>query len=262
MQSRPFTYLFYIQYLGLRYHGWQVQSGVRTVQGTLHKAIRYLLSHEDFNILGASRTDAGVSCEKGAFELFLKTELDIQSFLKNLNSNLPADIRVFGGLQVPLDFNIIQGVSEKEYCYYFAFDQKFHPFRSAVMAYFDGEYDVGKMQLAADLFSGSHDFRNFCHREKSGSDCVREIITSKIELVGPLEVLDPEGQQVCRYRVSGKGFLMHQVRYMVGAMLMVGSGSISIDLLKSALELKSDQRPWVKAPANGLVLNNIKFSGL
>jgi tRNA pseudouridine38-40 synthase len=262
MQSRPFTYLFYIQYLGLRYHGWQVQPSVRTVQGTLHKAIRYLLGHEDFNILGASRTDAGVSCEKGAFELFLKTELDVHSFLKNLNSNLPADIRVFGGHPVSLDFNIIQDVSEKEYCYYFSFGLKFHPFLSATMAYFDGKYDEGQMQLTADLFNGKHDFRNFCHRGKGEMDCVREIFSSYLELVGPLDMDKPNAQPVYRYRVSGKGFLMHQVRYMIGAMLMVGNGSIPIDELHVALELKTYKRPWVKAPANGLVLNNIRFTGL
>jgi tRNA pseudouridine38-40 synthase len=262
MQSRPFTYLFYIQYLGIRYHGWQVQPGVRTVQGTLHKAIRYLLGHEDFNILGASRTDAGVSCEKGAFELFLKTELDVQSFLKNLNSNLPADIRVFGGHPVSLGFNIIQDVSEKEYCYYFSFGLKFHPFQSATMAYFDGDFGVDLLRSAAEKFNGKHDFRNFCHGGKEEMDCVREIFSSHLELVGPLDMDKPNAQQVYRYRVSGKGFLMHQVRHMVGAMLMVGNGSIAIDELHAALELKSDLRPWVKVPANGLVLNNIRFTGL
>ena len=262
MQSRPFTYLFYIQYLGLRYRGWQVQSEVRTVQGTLHKAIRYLLGHEDFNILGASRTDAGVSCEKGAFELFLKTELEVKSFLKNLNSNLPADIRVFGGHPVSLDFNIIQDVSEKEYCYYFSFGQKFHPFRSATLAFFEGEYDIAQMQLSVALFPGEHDFRNFCHREKGDTNCVREIFSFHLELVGPLDIYKPNGQQVYRFRVSGKGFLMHQVRYMIGALLMVGNGSLGIDDLHAALKLKSVQRPWVKVPANGLVLHNIRFSGL
>ena len=69
MQNRPFTYLFRIQYLGLRYHGWQIQQGVKTIQGTLEKTFRYVLGHEDFNILGAGRTDSGVSCLHGAFEL-------------------------------------------------------------------------------------------------------------------------------------------------------------------------------------------------
>lgn len=262
MQTRPFTYLFYIQYLGLRYHGWQVQPGVRTVQGTLNKVIKYLLGHKDFNILGASRTDAGVSCEKGAFELFLKTDLDVQSFLKDVNSNLPADIRILGGHPVPLDFNVIQDVKEKEYCFYFTFGQKFHPFRSGTLAYFEGEFDVDQMRAAADLFNGTHDFRNFCHREKGDMDCVREIFSSKLEQFEALDFDNPDVQHVYRYRVSGTGFLMHQVRHMVGAMLVVGNGSIAVDELHAALELKTDQRPWVKAPANGLVLNNIRFSSL
>lgn len=217
---------------------------------------------DDFNILGASRTDTGVSCENGAFELFLKKELELTAFLKSVNSNLPNDIRILGGHPVSLDFNIIQDVSKKEYCYYFSFGQKFHPFRSATLAYFDGEFDVDQMRLVADLFYGTHDFRKFCNREKGDMDCVREIFSSHLELVGPLDFDQPVGQQVYRYRVSGKGFLMHQVRYMVGAMLMVGNGSIAIDELSTALELKTDQRSWVKAPANGLVLNNIRFLSL
>lgn len=232
------------------------------MQGTLQKIIKYVLGHNDFNILGASRTDAGVSCERGAFELFLNAELELAVFLKNVNSNLPSDIRLVGCHPVSLDFNIIQDVAEKEYCYYFSFGQKFHPLRSAILAYFDGEFDVDQLRLAAGLFKGTHDFRNFCHREKGDMDCVREIFSSQLELAGPLDFDRPDGQQVYRYRVSGKGFLMHQVRYIVGAMLMVGNGSIGINELHAALELKTDHRPWLKASGNGLVLNNVRFSGL
>jgi tRNA pseudouridine38-40 synthase len=257
MQNRSFTYLFSIQYLGLRYHGWQKQPGVKTIQGTLEKAFRYVLEHEDFTILGASRTDTGVSCNRGAFELFLKHETSA-NLLKTLNSFLPSDIRLLGFEPVPLSFNIIQDVVWKEYYYHFAIGDKFHPFAAGNLTFFEGMPDLDLMKKGAELFEGKHDFRRFCSIDKVTDDYEREILEAEICMHSQAgNGLIPEN--AFTFSVNGKGFLRYQVRMMMAALMDLGLGKISLDDLKNALDSKLTNPISVAVPPNGLVLEKIEF---
>ncbi|HSI78883.1 MAG TPA: tRNA pseudouridine(38-40) synthase TruA [Lunatimonas sp.] len=258
MQTRPFTYLFTIQYLGLRYHGWQRQHGVKTIQGTLERNFRHILGHEDFNILGASRTDSGVSCLNGSFELFLKKKLDLSTFIQAANENLPADIRLLDARPVPIDFNIIQDVVAKQYGYYFALGEKPHPFLSGALAYAGKNLDLEKMKTGATLFEGKHDFRRFCTQGKQTDDFVRAISNAEISSLDSEVDFWPK-KNVYVFRVKGEGFLMHQVRRMAAALFMLGRSEISPSDLQSAL-ICSEKHPFCpKAPAQGLVLEGVTF---
>ncbi|MCL6257850.1 tRNA pseudouridine(38-40) synthase TruA [Aquiflexum sp. TKW24L] len=258
MQTRPFTYLFYLQYLGLRYHGWQKQPGVKTIQSTLEKAFRYVLGHEDFTILGASRTDAEVSCSRGAFELFLKHEIS-PDLLDTLNSFLPSDIRLLEVEPVPLSFNIIQDVQWKEYHYHFAIGEKFHPFASGNLAFFQGSPDLELMKMGALLFIGKHDFRRFCSIDKVTDDYVREVYESEITQHPQAGTgLIPES--AFTFSVKGKGFLRYQVRIMMAALVDLGLGKISLDDLKNAFISEQTNPISIAVPANGLVLERVSFN--
>jgi tRNA pseudouridine38-40 synthase len=257
MQTRPFTYLFYLQYLGLRYHGWQKQPGVKTIQGTLEKAFRYVLGHEDFTILGASRTDRGVSCNRGAFELFLKHETS-PDLLSTLNSFLPSDIRLLGFEPVPLNFNVIQDVSWKEYHYHFAIGEKFHPFAAGNLTFFEGIPDLDLMKKGVKLFVGKHDFRRFCSIDKVTDDYVREVLESDICTHSEAgKGFIPE--KAFTFSVKGKGFLRYQVRIMMAALMDLGLGKITLEDLKNALDSDETSPISVAVPANGLVLERIEF---
>lgn len=258
MQSRPFTYLFRIRYLGLRYHGWQAQKGVKTIQGTLHRTFRYLLGHEDFTLLGASRTDSGVSCLYGAFELFLREPTDASSLLEQANENLPPDIHLLSCRTVPASFNIIQDVSCKQYGYYFSFGEKPHPFFTGTLAYAGKSLDISLMERGALLFRGKHDFRRFCSPGKNTDDFHREIDYADLLAADrSLVPLVPENTRI--FRVRGKGFLMHQVRRMAAALFLLGSGKLSLQMLETAL-LGTEAAPLApKAPATGLVLEEVEF---
>lgn len=261
MQSRPFTYLFYIQYLGLGYAGWQKQKGVKTVQGTIERGIRYILGHEDFTLLGASRTDSGVSCHRGAFQLFLRSPLQKSDFLEKVNENLPADIRLLSFRQVPIIFNIIQDIDWKEYHYQMAFGEKFHPFASINLGYFPGNPDLKKMQEAASVFTGQHDFRSFCSIDKVTDNYHREIFLSEI-ISHPLAGEGNIPDNALIFKVRGNGFLRYQVRMMVSALVEVGLARLSLEDITQAL-LSEDNRPLVRqAPANGLFLFDLGFKSL
>jgi len=257
MQTRPFTYLFHIQYLGLRYHGWQKQPGVKTIQGTLEKAFKYVLGHEDFTILGASRTDSEVSCNHGAFELFLKHEIS-RKLLLQTNGYLPSDIRLLEMISVPLDFNIIQDVAWKEYHYHFAFGQKFHPFAAGNLAFFQGEPNLELMESGVRLFIGKHDFRQFCSIDKLTDDYFREIFESKISKHA-MAGIGHIPENAFTFTVKGSGFLRYQIRIMVSALVDLGLGKLSIKDINHALKDDEIKPISVTAPANGLVLEKVEF---
>ncbi|MCH6198016.1 tRNA pseudouridine(38-40) synthase TruA [Aquiflexum sp. LQ15W] len=257
MQNRPYSYLFYLQYLGLRYHGWQKQLGVKTIQGTLEKAFRFVLGHEDFTILGASRTDAEVSCNGGAFELFLKHEIS-PDLIETINSFLPSDIRLLGFEPVPLTFNVIQDVIWKEYRFHFAIGEKFHPFAAGNMTFFEGIPDLDLMKKGAKLFVGKHDFRRFCSIDKVTDDYIREVLEADIcshSQAG--KGLTPE--KAFTFSVKGKGFLRYQVRMMMAALMDLGLGKITLEDFKNALDSDQTSPISIAAPANGLVLERVEF---
>jgi tRNA pseudouridine38-40 synthase len=257
MQNRPFTYLFSIQYLGLRYHGWQKQPGVKTIQGSLEKAFRYILGHEDFTILGASRTDSGVSCNRGAFELFLKHEVS-SDLVGKINAYLPSDIRILEMKTVSLDFNIIQDVAWKEYHYHFAFGEKFHPFAAGNLTFFEGFPDVELMKEGAKCFVGKYDFRRFCSIDKVTENYVREIFETKITN-HPFAGQGFIPESAFTFSVKGAGFLRYQVRIMMGALLDLGLGKISLEELIGAFDSKESGPIAIAVPAYGLVLEKVEF---
>lgn len=258
MNSKPYHYVFRIQYLGIRYHGWQVQKGVKTIQGTLEKHFRYVLQHKDFNILGSSRTDTGVSALNGAFELFLTHSIAVDYFILEANKYLPSDIRILSGCRSPEKFNIIQDVRNKNYGYYFAVGEKPHPLFAGSVAFAGQELDLSLMKEGARLFEGKHDFRRFCSHGKNTADFMRNIHYSRIEKP-PEEYSFLPKNNVWVYRVKGEGFLMHQVRRMAAALFLLGNGAMVMDDLKSALNSDLKKPLGGKAPANGLILENVLF---
>jgi len=261
MRSKPYSYLFYVQYLGFRYHGWQKQPGVKTIQEMLQRSFKGWLGHDGFNILGAGRTDAGVSCIKGAFELFSGEEiLDLEGLLGGVNEYLPDDIRLLSVEKVGPRFNIIQDVKEKEYRYHFSFGNKPHPFSTPFTVVFPDRLDIPKMVEGAKLFEGENDFRNFCTKPKPETVFKRIISESEISMVsgpnGHWEINEPT---YC-FRVRGKGFLRNQVRLMVGALHDLGRGIIELEELDESLKGKRPIQPLSrKAPARGLVLQEVVF---
>lgn len=102
-----YYYLIQIQYLGFRYHGWLKQAGLKTVESMVSKTLGFILGPGHYKLLGTSRTDSKVSANHSAFELFTNTSLDAESFLRELNLNLPNDIRALKITAVDKNFNII-----------------------------------------------------------------------------------------------------------------------------------------------------------
>ncbi|MDN3205159.1 tRNA pseudouridine(38-40) synthase TruA [Algoriphagus sediminis] len=254
MQSKPVSYLFEISYFGSRYKGWAPQANQRTVQRQLERVINYVLDDEDFTLIGSSRTDSGVSCRQGFFQLFLKKEIEIGAFAQRLNEFLPPDIRVKAKREVDSKFNLIQSVSSKTYRYYFSDSDQFEALEAAHVAWFQGPLDLQKMEEACLLFKGEKNFKAFCKPNPNKSDYVREIFKMDLSKTQKIESINFENP-VYVLKVQGSGFLHQQIRKIVTAIVRMGNRSWESKDITQRLD-KPDMT-WEAippAPANGLIL--------
>ncbi len=254
-------YLIHIQYLGFRFHGWQRQPGMKTVEAMVVKTLEFVLGHSDFKILGTSRTDAMVSADHSAFELFIEEAIDPDRFLKDMNINLPPDIRAMGVEEVGPEFNIINSPRTKTYLYLFSHGEKAHPFCAPFMACFQEVLDISLMQEGADLFKGVHNFVRYCTQAGPDTCFKREILASRIQKNHEYSAsFFPE--QTWAYKVSSRGFMRHQVRLMMGQLIALGKGQINLEDLRSSLSGKNSKPLRNIAPASGLMLNQVAFHGI
>lgn len=251
-------YLIEIQYLGFRYHGWQKQPGVKTVQSMVNRTINYVLDGEQFRTLASSRTDSMVSANQTALELITFEPLNLDQFFVDFNNNLPQDIRALSIKESAKKFNIIQSAKTKEYLYLFYCGEKGYPFAAPYMTHIIENLDIVKMQKVVKYFEGEHYLRHYCYQPSETTQLVRTIDLCEIVENDVFKAnFFPETSYLMR--VKGSGFMRHQIRLMMGALIKVGKGELSeYDILNS---LKPECEPMIQfvAPASGLILNSVEF---
>lgn len=260
MQESRFYYLIKIQYLGYRLHGWQRQPNFKTVEGLIKKTMKFVLPGRRAKILGSSRTDAMVSANEAAFELFLYENplADQECFLNHFNENLPPDIRALSIKEVDAKFNIIQHPKQKEYLYLFSFGAKNHPFCAPLMANIKDDLDISLMIEGAKLFQGEHYFKNYCADPSEHTVFLREVKLAEV-LKNELYTANffPENSYI--FKIRGIGFLRYQVRLMMGALIQLGKGELTLQDIKDSLAPDNSIVINFIAPASGLILNKIEF---
>ena len=258
METRH-QYLLYIQFLGFRFRGWQHQPGQQTVEGMLKKTLKFVLPATSIKLLASGRTDAKVSARALPVSLIVQQAIpDEDTFLEELNANLPPDIRVRHLEAVPFSFNVIQDVVAKEYHYYFSNEPDFHPNAAPFIGYFREPMNIPRMREAATLFEGTHHFEAFCSRPGSKANFERTIALCKIELNTYLTApFLPETTYA--FLVKGSGFLRYQIRMMLGALVMLGRDEIHEDDILAALAGQPTRPITTIAPGSGLVLHQVTF---
>ena len=258
MGKWTYFYLIRIEFLGFRYHGWQKQPKFKTVHGMIDKTMEFIFEHTNFKTLGCGRTDAKVSADDYAFELFSNESLLPEKLLHSLNKNLPSDIRAKSVKAIKDNFNIIQHAKVKEYHYHFSSGDKSHPFNAPFICDFGKAMNIEKMQEAAKLFEGTHNFKRFASKPPEGTEFEREILSSVIEpntkFTGQFAA-----NNAYVFKVRAKGFMRYQVRLMMGALVEVGRGIWSItDLKQSLIDFNGTQIKHV-APSSALTLHKVDF---
>lgn len=258
--KRRHCYIIRVQFLGFRYSGWQRQPGQRTIEGMLLKTLKYLLPNQKYKILGAGRTDAKVSALDAAFELILEESpiSDISDFINTFNKNLPSDIKIFKIDYIDKNFNIIQDSKSKEYRYFFSFGEKNHPFCAPFMANILEDLDIDIMIEAAALYVGTHNFKAYTAKHGENKQVIRTLTSCSImENTEISASFFPKHSYVLR--ISGKGFMRYQVRMVMGALVLLGRGLLSLEEIKFSLNEDTEITIPYIAPGSGLVLNKLEF---
>jgi tRNA pseudouridine38-40 synthase len=248
-----------VQYLGYRFHGWQKQPNLKTVHLMIDKTLRFILEKKPFKTLGAGRTDAMVSANEAAFELFLSEPIeDVPAFMELFNFNLPQDIRVLNIEAVSDTFNIIQNSKVKEYLYLFSEGKKNHPFCAPLITTILEPLDVDLMKQGAKCFEGTHYFKSYCYKATDEGIYNRTIETCEI-VTNDLWTANFFPEKTYILRVRGKGFMRNQIRLMMGTLIKLGRGDITIEYIQNSLKPDSQEVMDYIAPASGLMLNKVEF---
>ncbi|MFH4965381.1 tRNA pseudouridine synthase A [Gaetbulibacter sp. M235] len=256
---KKYYYVITVQFLGYRFHGWQKQPHVKTVHLMIDKTLKFILEKKAFKTLGSGRTDAMVSANEAAFELFLEEPIEnFDEFLSLFNYNLPQDIRALSIKEVDSEFNIIQNSKIKEYLYLFTQGSKNHPFCAPLMTTILEPLDIELMKLGAKCFEGHHNFKTYSYKATNEGVYNRTIDTCELFENNIFTAnFFPETSYILR--VKGKGFLRNQIRLMMGALIKLGRGDITLEYIESTLKPTSNEVMDYIAPASGLILNKIEF---
>ncbi|MEL6811452.1 MAG: tRNA pseudouridine(38-40) synthase TruA [Bacteroidota bacterium] len=257
MFSKRHYYLIELQYLGFRYHGWQKQPDVLTVEHMVGRTLTYVLGHKNFKLLASGRTDAKVSAHKAYVELFLDGDhLNLSEFMPLFNRNLPPDVRALTIREVSKEFNIIEAPKGKEYLYLFAHGSKNHPFSAPFMTTIIEPLDIEIMKKGAKLFEGTYDFKNYAYKPNPDTRTIGTMDHCEI-VENNLYTANFFPERSYMLRVKGKGFKRHQIRLMMGVLFDLGLGKIDLDFVRETLEPGTSIKLEHIAQASGLILNDV-----
>jgi tRNA pseudouridine38-40 synthase len=244
------NYKLIVEYEGTNYSGWQTQTILPTIQGTLIQAARRLTRDENASVAGASRTDAGVHALGQVAGLKAHTNISCQDMIKGLNFFLPDDIVVKQAIEMPLDFDPRRGSKGKVYLYRIV--NRNHP--SALLRNFSWNVlmplDLDAMREAAPHFIGEKDFSSFMAAGSDANHPVREVTG--------VEIFKKEDGLI-EIEVRGTAFLRHMVRIMVGTLVAVGKGKRRPADIADIIAAKSRASALMTAPAGGLCLVRVEY---
>lgn len=260
--EQRFSYLMQVAYDGGRYFGWQYQKEFsNTVQGELLKAFKRLTNDQPVKVLGSSRTDSGVHALAQFCKVTLIKNFSIEKLMVSLSCILPPDIQILSIKKIDPDFRLMSEVESKTYQYLFLPNSfTVPPVAHQWVLPVSKQLDCNLLQTAAKIFLGEHDFLNYRVVGTITRTTTRTIYQSYVEevpaITGPLPWI-PEGTM--RYIVEGNGFLNQMVRLMLGAILRVAQGKLSLQELADSLNPPLLARIAPPVPALGLTLLQTKF---
>jgi len=233
-----------LAYDGGPFHGWQVQPGLATIQGTLEEVIS-AMEGKPVQVAGSGRTDAGVHALAQVAAFSLENPIPLANLRRAVNRLLPPAIRVCSAAEVHVGFHPRFDAQAKIYEYRIARGEVCSPFDFPFVHHYPYPLDEDRMARLASAFEGEHDFRAFAasdERDAEGQSKVRTIFSS---------TLARDGDRLL-YRVRGSGFLKHMVRNLVGTLIEAGRGNISeLDRLP--------EESGATAPAKGLFLFGVEY---
>ncbi|MCA9517178.1 MAG: tRNA pseudouridine(38-40) synthase TruA [Myxococcales bacterium] len=247
------TLLLTVQYDGTDFHGWQIQPGQRTIQGTLAERLEALVHHPVMPF-ASSRTDAGVHARALPVAFDTMRAISEHSFLRALTSTLPEDIGVLSVEERGLGFRPRYASVAKTYRYRYLLGRSRRPLVDRY-AYFVGypRVDLDAMREATAELRGEHDFSAF-----RSAQCESP---SRRRFLHALTLSEPDADNVATLEVTGNAFLRNMMRIIAGTLLDVGLGRRTPGSLAALIAGKDRREAGATLPACGLTLTAVHFDG-
>lgn len=237
-------YFIEVAYKGALFSGFQVQENAVTIQSEVEKAMQ-IFFRRPFSLTGSSRTDAGVHALQNYFHF--DSDLPVADESYRLNALLPEDIVV----------KRIFKVADEAHCRFDAISREYHyhlyskkdPFKKEIAYYYPYSLDLEKLNEAAKIILENREFASFAKRNAQVKTFECNVLCSEWTLMGEELV----------YTVKANRFLRGMVKGLVGTMLQVGRGKISIDQFRDIVASGDPSQADFAVPSQGLFLVRVTF---
>lgn len=245
-------YKLTIEYDGTAFSGWQKQQNKTTIQEVLEKAFTIAL-RQPIEVQGSGRTDAGVHALGQVAHFDYSDTLSEQEcgrLRESINALVrPYPVSVHDITQTTEDFHARFSARQREYLYRIQ-NTRFPPALDRERVWwFSRPLDTTKMQEAADLLIGKHDFSTFRASQCQAKSPVKTLDT--LTITRQADIID--------IRIKARSFLYHQVRNITGSLVYVGCGKWSVDDFKHAFEACDRTKGGETAPASGLYFVGVRY---
>jgi tRNA pseudouridine38-40 synthase len=236
-----------IEYDGSGFKGWAAQPGLRTVQGELEAALATVL-REQVQLTVAGRTDAGVHAlgQVASFSTAAQIPSDLA---RSLNAVAPNDIAVTSAEPVADGFDARGDARSRSYLYRMLIRRCPSPFEQGHALWWPHRLDRNALDACAATLPGTHDFTAFTPTQTDHVRFDRDVSHA---------VWTAEGD-ILAFRITADAFMRNMVRVLVGTMLAVSSGRLTIDRFRSLLEGASRSAASDTAPPHGLYLESVSY---
>ena len=242
-----FRYFIYFSYDGAAYHGWQVQPNAITVQQVLEEALAKLV-RQPLPLVGAGRTDAGVNAACMVAHGDLPCEVDCAQLVYKLNKILPPDIAVSDVRRVKDDAHARFDALSRRYNYHVVTAKS--PFARRYACRVLPGVDFEAMNRAAEILYEYTDFTSFSklHTDVKTNNC-------KVTFARWRQVSNNEWV----FEIEADRFLRNMVRAIVGTLLLVGRGKLTLDGFRTVIENKARGEAGDSAMGEALFLVDVKY---
>ena len=249
------TYRAAVAYDGTGYLGFQRQKGhAPTVQGALEDALQRV-TDQQVRVKAAGRTDTGVHATGQVIAFEAAWRHSPEDLWRALNANLPDTIALQFLNRAEKGFHPRYDARSRTYEYTLYAAPVRQPLLNKYAWHVPANlFDLEAIQRAASILVGTHDFATF-GQPPQGENTVRVVNRSEL-LVMPGSKPDT---QVVRYRIEANAFLYRMVRRIVGALVRVGSGNLSVEEFEAAFRAADGTWPNPTAPAHGLCLVEVTY---
>lgn len=239
-------YFLEISYKGTNYHGWQIQQNAVTIQEVVQLKLKQLLGYE-IEIVGSGRTDAGVHARQQFFHADFEEEIDSAQFAYKLNAVLPDDMLISSIRKVAPEAHARFDATRRAYDYLMV--SRKDPFLVDEAYIYHRLLDIDILNSASEILIGKHNFESFSKVKTQVNNFSCEVYQARWKM--------EENKTV--FHIEANRFLRGMVRAIVGTLLMVNEGKISIHELEDILKSLDRTKAGRSVSPNGLYLSKVIY---